>query len=231
MRALTRGVTLIELLLAMVLLGAMAALAGPAVHRTAVAASQATLVGATRRDVLTLQTLLRHDLGLALDGDVTLASATAVHYRRPVGGGAGCALGATSIAVPASAWSGARLPAAGRDSALLLADTDGNWLGAAVVGVAGAACGTNPAIEIIVDRPVTHPVVLVFEPVRLAVYSSGGSNWLGLAPAGPGTIQPFAGPVLGGALPWSVAPQVFAASVTFAGAISPTTLTVVLPPP
>ena len=231
MRALTRGVTLIELLVVIVLLGATAVFAGVAVHRTARAAHDAARVAAVRRSILTMQTLLRHDFGSALDGDVTTLSPTAVQYRRPVGGGAGCAGGPMSIIVPDSVWTGARLPAAGRDSAFLLVDTDGTWASADVVGVSNSGCGGHPAIEITLDRAVVHPVVLVYEPVRLAAYSSGGADWLGLAPAGPGTIQPFAGPVLHGGAPWSVTPFTFAATFTFAGAAAASTFVVTLPPP
>lgn len=225
-----RGTTLVELLIAIALLGLVALFTVGTVRAIGTIARRAVDAAATRRGVTALHTLLRHDLTEATSTDVVVAP-PAIHYPRPVGAAAACAISSATTTIPQNRWRGARMPAAGRDDAWLLTDVDGLWQRATVVAVATTSCPDGRAAwNLTFDRSVVLPLVRVIEPVRLAVYRSGVADWLGLAPStGITPIQPFAGPIAAAGATWSVVGDQFIALAAFATIRPAASLTIPLP--
>jgi hypothetical protein len=87
----------------------------------------------------------------------------------------------------------------GRDRVLVLIDGAAPWRSAALLDVTAALCPDGrPAWRLQLSAMADSArLVRVLEDVVLRRYASGGSEWLGLAPAGGGSVvQPFAGPLL-----------------------------------
>lgn len=197
-----RGTTLLELLVALVLLGLLVPLA------TAVllAISRATERGVGRlgaeRDATAVTGLLGHDLRAAAAADLASPGAGTLEYDRPIGEALVCALDAGSPVIRRATWLATRAPQAGRDQLLVLvAAIPARWRREELRDVAAATCpdgGTG--LRLVVVAPFDSALVVrVVEPVRLRRYRSGGRDWLGLEPRlGGGTIQPFAGPLRAG---------------------------------
>lgn len=225
-----RGTTLIELLVAIVLLGVLALFTVGTVRAIGTVARRAVDAAATRRGITALHSLLRHDLTEATATDLVIASPT-MHYPRPVGASAACAIAAATATLPQNRWRGARLPAAGRDDAWLLTDIDGLWQRATVIAVTTSSCPDGRAAwNVTFDRAVLLPLVRVIEPVRLAMYRSGVADWLGIAPAtGVTPIQPFAGPIAAAGASWSLVGDDLVAVAAFASMRPTSSLRVPLP--
>ncbi len=225
-----RGTTLVELLVAIALLGLLAIFTVSTVRGIGASARRAVDAAATRRGVTALHALLRHDLTEATPADLVIASPV-MRYARPVGAAAACAISSTTATLALDRWRGTRVPAAGRDDAWLLTDIDGLWQRATVVAVATTSCPDGRAAwDITFDRSVVLPLVRVIEPVRLAMYRSGMTDWLGLAPAGGATpIQPFAGPIAVAGVSWALVGSDFVAQAAFASRRPSASLRIPLP--
>lgn len=218
-----RGVTLAELLVALVLLALLATAALRAtvvLGRQAVAvAEHATLQAGVRTGMLLARAELR-EVGRDETGtDLVRLGPDSVTFRAARGFGVTCGVSASQVRVrdaPPVPFSRLRAVAPGRDSLLLFVDgdstspADDRWIVLPVLAVGSASCGGSPAIavqtgdlaaalpsgslaEIVVGGPVR-----TFEVVRLGEYASGGQRWLGLASVSGGeSIQPVAGPLAG----------------------------------
>jgi type II secretory pathway pseudopilin PulG len=144
--------------------------------------------------------------------DVLSAGPTAVTYRASRGFGTLCQPStSTQLRLAQGAFSGARDPQAGRDSALVLVegdtatDTDDTWLEVGILGVSTAAsCAglLGPAITLtLLPSPPLSGLsagtpVRIIEPMELKVYHSEGKAWLGIRSLATGeAIQPLAGPL------------------------------------
>lgn len=224
MRTLRRGgVTLIELLLVLVMLG-LVGLAGWALVRSSVRhAVRATTVLTSARDAAAFVALLGHDLRAASAGDITLPSTDVLEFDRPIGEALDCAGDSVAVVLRASSWRGTRLPAASRDEVWLLTDPDtAAWTRRPIVAVTSGWCRDGTAaIQLGLGLPGGRVhAVRVVEPVRLRVYTSGGRAWLGLEHRSNGTvIQPIAGPLAAGAVGFSSGPGFLAASLVGAGGV------------
>lgn len=211
------GTSLIELLVALTILGLTGLITVPMVVGTGRVAARATTGLAAERTTASLAVLLRHDLRLVTTDEIIRTTPTMLWLGRPVGEGPVCATTATTLLVRVSGWQGDRLPQAGRDLVQYLAPpASSGWRDAALVLVTSGNCPDGlPAMQLeLAADPSGSTHLRVLEPARLSAYPSGGASWLGLAAPGD-PIQPFAGPVVspgvtlsasGGALHATVAP-------------------------
>jgi hypothetical protein len=194
-----RGLTLVELLLGLVLLG----LFGIAATGTLVTASRASVRAirglAVGRIMVSTGALLREELGSSDSGEVRIAAATAVDFRRTVGAAAVCEVRGSQVLLRTSDWVGTRDSEAGRDEAVLLTDVpSGRWSVVPITAVSGDRCpdGSSAILLTLSVPPGAAGYARIAEPVQLRGYLSGGSGWWGLAPASGGSsVQPFAGPL------------------------------------
>jgi len=210
------GTSLIELLVALTVIGITGLITVPLVVGTGRVASRATAALAADRTTASLAALLRHDLRLATASEVQPTTPVLLWLARPVGEGPVCATTSTTLLLRAAAWEGDRLPAAGRDVVQFLDPTpSGVWHDATLVGVVSGSCPDGQAamgLEVAHD-PSGSTHLRVVEPARLTAYASGTSHWLGLA--GPGDPnQPFAGPVANGGMTLMVVGGALQAKVT-----------------
>lgn len=209
------GTSLIELLVALTIVGVSGMITVPLVVGTGRVASRATAALGNERTTASLAALLRHDLRLATTDEITPITPSLLWLARPVGEGPVCATSLTTLSVRASAWYGDRLPEPGRDLVQYLQPLPGGWRDAALLATAPASCPDgHPAIRLQVSSdPSGSTHLRVFEPARLTSYASGGAHWLGLA--GPGDPnQPFAGPVATGGMSLTAVGGALHATVT-----------------
>lgn len=193
-----RGMTLAELLVALVLAAMLAAMTAAMVLRTTRSATRARGALLAARATQTTFAVLRHDLRDAASADLTVVP-SGIAFPRPVGDGLVCDVAGAVATVAREAWSGERLPEAGRDRVATLPDPALPWSAAVVTGSAPASCPDGaPGWRI---TPVAGGRVLrITEPAVLRAYTVDGLDWLGLLPGGGGSVQPFAGPFRGGSL-------------------------------
>ncbi|MBA2291664.1 MAG: hypothetical protein H0W15_04325 [Gemmatimonadales bacterium] len=233
MRALAHrptGTTLPELLLAVVLLGILGTFVVGAVRAVARAGTRVQQVASQRRGSLTFATLLRRDLGEAVQGDIVLGAAREIRYRRPLAAALACRRTDSTVTLRDRDWAAERQAVAGSDSAQILVATDSSWETTALLATWPSTCVGEPATTYHFDRRPGQPIVHFHEMVRVAVYPSGGRNWLGMLTSGAGSIQPFAGPVATVAIPWVVDSTMFAAAASFSGPLRPFALRILLAP-
>ena len=212
------GTSLIELLIALTIVGVSGLITVPLVVGTGRVASRATTALATHRTTASLAALLRHDLRMATSDEIIPTSATLLWLARPVGEGPVCTTTPTTLLVRASAWQGDRLPEAGRDLVQYLEfPLTGTWRDATLLTVSSGSCPDGqPAMRLqVASDPSGSAHLRVLEPARLTTYPSGGAFWLGLA--GPGDPnQPFAGPVANGGMTLTVVGGALRATLTIA---------------
>jgi prepilin-type N-terminal cleavage/methylation domain-containing protein len=219
-----RGVSLVELLVALVLLG----LVGAVTLRTMLAFSRgvsalrerSALQADGRTGALLVQSELR-ELGAAPGGTADLIdmAADSVTYRAPRGHGISCWLGVGQIRLldtPQLPFSALRAVAPGRDSLLLFVEgnpasmADDRWLRLPVLSAGASSCAGVPAIAIgTIDFIPLLPgaelaavelggPVTTFEVMRLKEYISTGHRWLGAESVSGGeAVQPVLGPLSG----------------------------------
>lgn len=203
-----RGVTLLELLLAVVMLGILGAVVSVAARAAARGATRAIRSLGGERDATAMTMLLGHDLRAALVIDVQVPAPDRLEFDRPIGEAPVCGTGGGGILLRSAGWLGLRAPAAARDEVLLLVLADpAQWQRLVIAGTAGDTCPDGaPAIRL-TTSPAPSPGLhaRVVEPVRLRRYSGSGVAWLGLEHRWNGTaIQPFAGPVDSAGAGWSL---------------------------
>lgn len=206
----SRGVTLAELLLALVLLG----LVGALVTRTAL---QAERVARSHEERTRLHAgldaaagFLRAELADLGPGDLAQIAPESLRYRATRGVGVTCLVATNEVRLVRASLRADRLPQAGRDSLWLpLAaddprqpDTGGVYL--PIMSVGNATCGGAAALALgtLIDT-LAHPLAALppgiglrlFEVMQARLYTSLGSGWLGARSVTAGeVIQPLAGP-------------------------------------
>ncbi len=196
----TRGFTLIEVVLGLVLVGMLgtiaASVAGGAMHSARVAIASA----ASERTTATVTALVHEDFRDANPGDVASAQATTLTFARPVGEAVICGGSGPTVWLQRDGFVGSRAPEGDRDVARILVDAvTGRWADATISAVASDRCPgtTKAAWRLTLARALSGPIARITEPVRLLSYRSGGEQWLGLAnPGSTAPVQPFAGPVV-----------------------------------
>lgn len=219
-----RGMSLIELLLAVTMLGLLAAMTAPLLRGVTQAAHQAGRRLAVERDATAFAALLDHDLRHAAASDVGAPAATILEHDRPVGEAPVCGLLLGAPLVRTADWRGWRLAAVARDAMhVLVVPEPTHWQRRVITALTSANCpdGT-PAIRLEPDLPLTGAEwIRVVEPVRLRRYASSGREWLGLEHRWNGTsIQPLAGPVLPGGVQWILHPAELFASLGHGGGVA-----------
>ncbi len=203
MRTVNRsGLTLVEMLVGLVLLALLGAMAAVVARGAGMEAAAVWSALDRTRTIAVAAALLHEDLRDASVADVAVPVPASLEIGAPVGDAPVCGLAASELFLVAGAWTGARAVEAGRDVARVLADPVGEvWDTAAVTAVADDRCpdGSGAAVRLtLAHAPDGAAAVEVFEPVRIAAYHAGAADWFGLAPAGPSSLQPFAGPIATG---------------------------------
>ncbi|HKT59699.1 MAG TPA: prepilin-type N-terminal cleavage/methylation domain-containing protein [Gemmatimonadales bacterium] len=147
--------------------------------------------------------------GNAFQNDVIQALDTSITYRAARGLGFVCTQSTTAPRVRVDLWQGTRAPVAG-DSLYVFykgaSVSDDAWTAAGITGVATSTCpngaGTTPAYTLTLQTalgtlPDMGTPVRTFEKMKLLMYESGGSKWLGAQSlsAGEAGPQPILGPL------------------------------------
>jgi prepilin-type N-terminal cleavage/methylation domain-containing protein len=213
--SLTRGFTLVELLVSLVLAGIVAGLGLRFFlqqHWTGIAQSEtAALQSALRGGMLFLTTELRELGGSPGDPDILVFAPESLTYRAMRGAGLSCSHSPSGVVVASRSFAGYRGAQVGRDSILLHlerginTESDDQWLHLPLLGVAGSTCGSSPALHFatVLDT-VQFPSgdfaplapARTFEIMQIRLYQSAGEYWLGARSVSAGeTIQPLVGPL------------------------------------
>ncbi|MBK7594043.1 MAG: prepilin-type N-terminal cleavage/methylation domain-containing protein [Gemmatimonadetes bacterium] len=194
-----RGVTLIELLLVLCLLGIVGVTVTAMVLGASRVAARATAHLAAERTAVVSASFLRHTLADGVWRDVTVA-VDSIGLGRPVGEAALCAASGAQLWLRRSSWSGDRAPDPTRDQLRSWPDSGTAAVDEAIMGVTGDLCPDGaPAWRLL--RGTGAAVgwwVRVVEPTTVRRYRVGSSEWLGLSDGGA-PVQPFAGPLVAGA--------------------------------
>jgi hypothetical protein len=206
-----RGVTLVELLLALTLFG----LVGTLLVRSCLELNQTLRMlqaRATGQAALDQgSSWLAAELSELGAADLREVSADALRFRGQRFAGMACAVTAKEVRFLPQRGALGRAPQPGRDSLLLLVDSQ--WTVFPVLGTGTASCGGETGISIGTDidsatleqvREIPLVPARLFEGVQARFYASNGSWWLGgrSESAGEG-LQPLAGPFRSGSAVWS----------------------------
>lgn len=194
-----RGVTLLELLLVLSLLGIVGSTVSAMVMAASRVGARAVNQLAAERTAQVTAAFFHHALANAAWPDVSVAD-DAVALARPVGEGAVCAVSGTQLWIRRSDWSGERAPDGARDRLVVWPDDGLDPTREPILDVVGASCpDAAPAWR--VTRGASDAIggwVRVEEPATVRRYRVGSSEWLGLVEGGA-PVQPFAGPLVPGA--------------------------------
>lgn len=202
-----RGVALAELLVAAVLTAALmtSALDALAFLQKGVArqASRTTIAQTVRAATQLFSSELRELSPPA--GDLMGMSPNSIVYRAVRGTGIGCATSLDGLHLLANSFRALRLPAAGRDSLLIVRPGTAPPASAGVTGDPrpGVCPDGRPALVVpyaAVPDPLTGvswpALVWLTEVMEIRAYQSGAEWWLGLRSIGAGeVIQPALGPL------------------------------------
>ena len=211
----SRGFTLVEVLISLVLMLLLAAVGLRFFllqHWTGISQTEATAVQvALRAGSLFLSAELRELGGTPGDPDIVAFGSDSVSYRAMRGAGVSCARSATAILIDASGFSGYRTIQAGRDSLLLYFEgtlhstADDRWIHLPIHAVGSATCAVTPAIQLVTTLDtVQFPLrgfaplapLRTFEVMQVKLYQSNADYWLGARSISAGeTIQPLTGPL------------------------------------
>jgi prepilin-type N-terminal cleavage/methylation domain-containing protein len=214
-----RGFTLVELLIALVLMSLLAA----SVSR--VFNSQQRLA-VSQVELASLQSNLRTgsivaanelwELGSNAAGisDISSFNAGGLTYRAMRGLGLACQVSRTEVRVRAAPLFGGRAIVPLQDSLLLFVDrdpqrsTDDTWLARRITAVTnGSSCGGSPAVALTINAIdtlttplsaiITEAPIRTFEVMELRAVMVGSQYWLGArsVSGGQATLLPVAGPV------------------------------------
>lgn len=215
----SRGFSLVELLVTMVLLGVVTG-SVTGVALTAVRTADRSRERARQESMLReVAAVVEREVGdVSPSRDISGFAAESVTYRAGRGSGFTCGAVGSAVVVRDADYRAWRLPDAARDSLLVLLPDDsltgaGSWVitpllaaparGYCRDGAPGLRLAVDPAL---VARAAARDLpVRVFEWMRLRLYQSNGSWWVGARSLRPGdVIQPIAGPlaVRGLSLSW-----------------------------
>jgi prepilin-type N-terminal cleavage/methylation domain-containing protein len=211
-RRLSRGFTLLELVIALVLLGVIGAIVYPIISGSRRLYRSDTARIDRRQSLRAAVTILSTDLREldASGGDILAMSPTAITIRGTRQLAFLCAAppaGLTTVlAVRESPVFGARDFNAATDSLLIYyegpAERD-EWLPARLLSIDGGVCADGTRARDLTVRLATDSVRLLpgapirgFEVVSYRLYEGGDGQWqIGMEDGGPGSIQPLVGPV------------------------------------
>jgi len=213
------GFTLIEMLVAVVIFGLVAASLNrvfTAQQRLAVAQVEQASVQANVRSASLIAATELWELASSPAGvsDIITFDASGLTYRAMRSLGLACQVSSTEVRILRSPLSQYRNIVAGQDSLLLFVEqnpqrsADDSWLPLAITSVNNASsCGGSAAIALHVSdidtittplsAIVTEAPVRTFEVMELRPVTVGTQNWLGArsVSGGEATLQPVAGPV------------------------------------
>jgi prepilin-type N-terminal cleavage/methylation domain-containing protein len=213
-----RGFTLVEVLLALVIMGAVTGAIYKLLttnQRLAVAQSeQVTLQSNVRTGSLLVPNELRElntvSLGLADQNDITVANAARIDYRASRGLGLLCQVPAGGqLRIAEATWTGVRPPILNRDDLYLFIDgnkdedEDDIWQRMDITAVAksGTACGATSGWILTVAGAIPAGVLVntpvrVFERMSMQLSSVGGQWWLAAQSIKSGqALTPVLGPL------------------------------------
>ena len=206
----SRGFSLVELLVSLVLLGVVTgsvASAGLSAVRTADRSRERARQESMLREVAAV---VEREVGdVSPSRDIGGFAAESVTYRAGRGSGYTCGVEGTAVVLRDANYRAWRLPDAARDSLLVLLPDDSlagpaAWVITPLLAapVRGHCRDGAPGLRLAVDPALlaramaTDLPVRVFEWMRLRLYESGGSWWVGARSLRPGdVIQPIAGPL------------------------------------
>jgi prepilin-type N-terminal cleavage/methylation domain-containing protein len=201
-----RGFSLIEMLMAMVLAGLVAAAAHRVLFRVTAGASARYRAIAREETLRTGALFLAHELralGARNDtADLLAFAPESLTYRASRGAGVVCGATAGGLPVERDRFIGYRLPQPGRDSHAVFEPGSGRWRAGSITAVSFGTSGGKPAVVLqgpVDSVPVGTPVI-TWEIMQVRLYRS--STWqLGARSLSAGeTTQPVAGPLLPGGL-------------------------------
>jgi prepilin-type N-terminal cleavage/methylation domain-containing protein len=213
MRPSTRGFTLVEMLIGLVLL----AIVSTTIYRilntntrlSRAQTEQVSLQSAVRIGSLVVGSELK-EMGINSTGgtDILAMSANGITYRAMRATGLACQVTASEVRNRQTPFFSTRTIAAGQDSLLLYVEgdpniaTDDSWLPLRITGVSNSTCGAAAAIALAttISIPLTQIVldapIRTFEVMELGILNSGGQNWLGARSVSAGqALQPALGPI------------------------------------
>jgi prepilin-type N-terminal cleavage/methylation domain-containing protein len=210
MRSQRSGFSLVEVLVSMLLLGllsgSIASLVLSAVRTADRSRERARQEGTLRELGAVVEREVRD---VAPARDIGGFSAESVTYRAGRGSGYTCGIEGGGVVVRDADYRAWRLPDAVRDSVLVLLPDDSlagpaSWAVSPLLaapgrghcrdGAPGVRLSIDPAI--VLRASVADLPVRVFEWMRLRLYESGGSWWVGARSLRAGdVVQPIAGPV------------------------------------
>jgi prepilin-type N-terminal cleavage/methylation domain-containing protein len=216
MKTSSRGFTLVEMLIVLVLLGILTT----TIYRVLTTnqrlsraqTEQVSLQSAVRIGSLVVGSELK-EMGINALGatDIQAMSANGITYRAMRSTGMACQVSATEVRIRQTPFFSIRNIVAGQDALLLFVEgdptigTDDTWLTLPITGVSNSTCGgvaatalattiniaVTPLANIVLDAPIR-----TFEVMELAVLASGGQNWLGVRSVSAGqALQPALGPI------------------------------------
>jgi prepilin-type N-terminal cleavage/methylation domain-containing protein len=196
-----RGLTLVELLVGLLLLGVVAAGCARWVLATASVAHRARARAERGATLRTVGALVARELGGVATDALVLAGDT-LRYRARRGHGPACELAPSHLTLVRAAYRGWRWPAAGRDSVRVPVDSAA-WRALALRAVREAPCPNGDGGLRLELAPavgwlgVAGPrAVELVEWMELRAYESAGSWWLGARTLRPtDVVQPVAGPL------------------------------------
>ncbi len=210
-----RGLSLLEVLIALSLTGVVALLAWSILQTAAFRLrdrSERISMEHSLRVAASAARALLEPLGQdsTAGSDLALAAPDGFIARAVRGSGALCSASPDTLRVRSGPdwWFGLRTPSGGRDS-LMVGTVSGPERWAVLVLDAAPLSGSCPdgAPALILPARLAPAdlgavgagsPIRVFEPLELRAYSSGGAEWLGMRSlSSGGSIQPLAGPFLG----------------------------------
>ena len=210
-----KGFTLIELMIALVLLvivgGGMFKLLTSQQRATRQQAALTMLQANVRTGALLVPSELREINVSATGTDIVSMTADNITYRAMRATSVVCAVTTTQVRLRNEYTYGYRAPVAGRDELLIFIEndpgssTDDGWKQAAISAPAASTCpdgGAAMSYTVAITADTVAMVVLdaaarTFETMQLALYQSGGRNWLGVrsVSGGEASLQPVLGPL------------------------------------
>lgn len=221
-----QGFTLIEMLIAIVLLGLVTATlygvmrSSQIISRTQ--AQQALMAGNMRTGEMLVPYELRQiNISPAGVSDIVAMGPDSITYRAMRGTGVACSITASEVRILTSTWYGYRVPVAARDTLLLFMEGDPNvgsddqWVPLRISSVNMAStCGARAAIALgttintgtyplasFLPTGVTEAPARTFETMQLRLTTSGGQNFIGARSVSNGdALTPAVGPLAAGGL-------------------------------
>ncbi|MGH7703852.1 MAG: prepilin-type N-terminal cleavage/methylation domain-containing protein [Gemmatimonadales bacterium] len=199
-----QGFSLVEMLIALVLLGLVSVLLYGVLstaQRLSRTQAQQTLMSGNMRtgELLAPYELRQINISPAGVSDIRAMGPDSITYRAMRGNGVACSITATEVRVLTSTWYAYRNPVAGRDTLLVFLEVDPNltaddqWVALPISSVnMSSTCGARGAIAFgtlinVLTYPltsflptgVTEAPMRTFETMQLKLMSSGGQYFLG----------------------------------------------------